>query len=188
MDALQPGVYIPRTNESGEQQFLTIDEYIEEEGLREELEELPPWLQSLVKRMIENAQLVQTNPEAFMDGLSRRLPQMMFFLLPVFGLMLWLFYLGSHYHYLQHLVFSLHYHTVAFMAFLLLYPINLILPGDYGGIVTLVLMIYLPIALRGAYGGPTWGWLIKGIVLGLSYYFVVILTGTLVALMTLVFL
>ena len=85
-------------------------------------------------------------------------------------------------------MFSVHYHTVAFIAFLLLWPLNLLVPADYGGVVTLVLMIYLPIALKGAYGGSNRAVALKGLTLGVSYYFVSILTGTLVALMTLAFL
>ncbi len=185
---LDVGVYIPRTNEAGEQELLTFEQYIEAEGLRDEIAELSPWLRNAFERMLVNSERIQENPDAFMDGLLRRLPTMMFFLLPVFALMLWLFYCRSDYHYLQHLVFSVHYHTVAFMAFLLLWPLNLLVPADYGGVVTLVLMIYLPIALKGAYGGSNRAVALKGLTLGVSYYFVSILTGTLVALMTLAFL
>jgi hypothetical protein len=188
VEDLDAGIYIPRTNAAGEQEFLTIDEFIEQEGLSDEIEELPTWLQSALERMIVNAERIQENPDAFLDGLVRRLPQMMFFLLPVFALMVWLFYAGSSYHYLQHLVFSVHYHTVAFLAFLLMQPLNLLMPADYGGVVTLALMIYLPFALRGAYASSKKAAAVKGMVLAVSYYFVVVLTGTLVALMTLAFL
>ncbi len=185
---LEKGLYIPRTNEAGEQELLSVRDYVEAEGLTDEIESLPKWWRDVAERTISNAEKLQGDPEAFEEGLTRRLPQMMFFLLPLFALMLWLCYLRSPHHYLQHLVFSVHYHTVAFLAFLLLWPVNLVLPGDYGGIVTLALMIYLPVALKGAYGGSKRAAAFKGIVLGLSYYFVVIFTGTLVALMTLAFL
>ncbi len=188
VDSLESGIFIPRTNEAGEQEILSIDEYIEAEGLRDEIEALPGWLQSAVERMVVNAERLQENPDALMDGLTRRLPQMMFFLLPVFALMLWLFYAGSPYHYLQHLVFSVHYHTVAFLAFLVMQPLNLLMPADYGGLVTLALMIYLPFALRGAYASSKRAAAVKGMVLAVSYYFVVVLTGTLVVLLTLAFL
>ena len=46
IDGLEAGIYIPRTNEAGEQDFLTIDEFIEAEGLREEIEASPAWLRS----------------------------------------------------------------------------------------------------------------------------------------------
>ncbi len=188
IDGLDAGIYIPRTNEAGEQEILTIDEFIEAEGLREEIDALPAWLQSVLERMVANTERIQENPDAFVEGLTRRLPQMMFFLLPVFALMLWLFYAGSPYHYLQHLVFSVHYHTVAFLAFLIMQPLNLVMPADYGGLVTLVSMIYLPFALRGAYASSKGVAAAKGMVLAVAYYFVVLLTGTLVALMTLAFL
>jgi hypothetical protein len=185
VDQHERGLYIPRTNEAGEQEILTPREYLEAEGLATELESMPAWFQQLVERMVTNAEQLQGKPEAFTDALTQRLPQMMFFLLPVFALMLWLFYLGAPYHYLQHLIFSVHYHTVAFMLFLLMWPLNWLLPGDYGGIVTLALFIYLPLALRRAYGGSTVGAFARGLSLALVYYFVVVFTGTAVALATL---
>jgi hypothetical protein len=182
------GVFIPRTNEEGEQEILTPREYLEAEGLEDDIADMPPWFRALVERMVTNAERMQGDPTAFTEGLSRRLPQMMFFLLPVFALLLWLFYLRSPHHYLQHLIFSVHYHTVAFLLFLVMWPVNMLLPGDYGGIVTLVLLIYLPLALRRAYPGGTGVAVFKGLAVGLIYYFVVIFTGTLVALGTLAFL
>jgi hypothetical protein len=182
------GIYIPRVNDAGEQEILTPREYLEAEGLTEDIAAMPPWFRSLVERMVTNAEKLQGNPEIFTEQLSRSLPQMMFFLLPVFALLLWLFYLGSPHHYLQHLIFSVHYHTVAFLLFLLMWPVAWLLPGDYGGIVTLALMIYLPLALRRAYGGGTGMAVVKGVSLGLVYYFVVVFTGTVVALTTLAFL
>ncbi len=188
VDSKETGIYIPRTNEAGEQEILSIKEFIEAEGLQDEIEALPGWLQSPLERMVVNAERIRDNPDALMDDLTRRLPQMMFFLLPLFAVMLWLFYARSPYHYLEHLVFSVHYHTVAFLAFLIMQPLNLLMPGDYVGLVTLALMIYLPFALRGAYASSKRAAAVKGMVLAVSYYFVVVLTGTLVVLLTLAFL
>lgn len=188
LDSRERGVYIPRTNDAGEQEILTPREYLEAEGLTEDIAAMPPWFRHVVERMVTNAEKLQGNPELFTEELSRTLPQMMFFLLPVFALLLWLFYLGSPHHYLQHLIFSVHYHTVAFLLFLLMWPVNWVMPGDYGGIVTLALMVYLPLALRRAYPGGTVTALTKGVALGLVYYFVVVFTGTVVALTTLAFL
>ena len=188
LESRERGIYIPRVNEAGEQEILTPREYLEAEGLTEDIAAMPPWFRDLVDRMVTNAEKLQGNPELFTEELSRSLPQMMFFLLPVFALLLWLFYLGSPHHYLQHLIFSVHYHTVAFLLFLLMWPVGWIMPGDYGGIVTLALMIYLPLALRRAYPGGTGVAVVKGVALGLLYYFVVVFTGTVVALTTLAFL
>jgi hypothetical protein len=182
------GLFIPRTNEEGKHEILTVQEYLKAEGLEDDIAKMPTWFQALVERMVTNAERLQGDPRAFTEGLTRRLPQMMFFLLPVFALLLWLFYLGAPHHYLQHLIFSVHYHTVAFLLFLLMWPVNMVMPGDYGGIVTLVLLIHLPLALRQAYPGGNGVAVLKGLAIGLIYYFIVIFTGTLVALGTLAFL
>ena len=183
--SMEKGLYIPRTNEGGEREILTPREYLEAEGLMGDIAAMPPWFQQLVERMVSNAEKLQGNPEVFIEQLFRSLPQMMFFLLPVFGLLLWLFYLGSPYHFLQHLIFSVHYHTVAFLLFLLMRPAGWLLPGDYGGVVTLALFIYLPLALRRSYGGAMGAAVARGLAIGLVYYFVVIFTGAFVAVATL---
>lgn len=179
------GIYIPRANEDGEQEILTPREYLEAEGVMEDIAAMPTWFQQLVERMVSNAEKLQGNPDVFTERLFRSLPQMMFFLLPVFACLLWLFYLGSPYHFLQHLIFSLHYHTLAFLLFLLMWPVSWLFPGDYGGIVTLALLIYLPLALRRSYGGGTAAAVAKGLGIGLIYYFIVVFTGTFVAVATL---
>ena len=185
LEQVESGIYIPRTNESGEQELLTFREYLDAEGLTDDIEAMPAWFQAAVERMVSNAELLQGDPDDFTDQMFQRLPQVMFFLLPIFALLLSLFYLGSPFHYLQHLIFSVHYHTVAFLLFLLMWPAGWLLPGDYGGVVTMALFIYLPLALRRAYGSGPVAAVLKGVSIGLVYYFVVALTGTLVALATL---
>ena len=75
-------------------------------------------------------------------------------LLPVFALLLKLCYLRAPYHYLQHLVFSLNYHSFVF----LLYLIDVVVErfaGRYDGLLAIPLLVYLPVGLWRAYGtGP----------------------------------
>ena len=94
-------------------------------------------------------------------------------------------YLFSGFHYLQHIIFSLHYHTTAFLYFILLYPAKLLLPSDYGGVVLLALFIYLPVALVRVYGSGWPGAIAKGLVLGISYYMLVLLAGAIFVLINL---
>ncbi len=57
------------------------------------------------------------NPRDFVGALIDRMPYMMFLLLPVFALFLKLMYLRAGRLYMEHLIFTLHMHALAFFAF-----------------------------------------------------------------------
>ena len=57
------------------------------------------------------------NPRDFVGALIDRMPYMMFLLLPVFALLLKLMYLRAGRLYMEHLIFTLHMHALAFFAF-----------------------------------------------------------------------
>lgn len=171
------GIYVPVERESGETEVLSLQEFFREQAGEEGLQ--PAWLNALIERMIRNASLVDADAETFKAQLLQRLPQMMFFLLPLFALILWLAYIMSPYHYLQHLIFSLHFHTAAFIYFILLYPARWLLPGDFGGLVMLALLVYLPIALARTYGSRPLAAVGKSVGVGLVYYLLV-LTGAVI--------
>jgi hypothetical protein len=139
--------------------------------------DLPLWLKPYEDRMRANAEAIEDNPEAFVALLQQRLPQMMFVLLPLFALILWLNYLFSPYHYLQHLIFSLHFHSFAFLLFLLQWLLGLVRPGDYLGWIFLALLIYLPIALTRVYQSAIPAAIAKSLFINFAYFLLVILAG-----------
>ncbi len=57
------------------------------------------------------------NPREFTGMLTERMPYMMFLLLPVFALLLKLLYIRRGRLYMEHLIFTLHVHALAFFAF-----------------------------------------------------------------------
>jgi hypothetical protein len=82
-------------------------------------------------------------------------PKMMFFLLPLFALILKLFYDRKKYLYTDHLIFSLHFHTAVFLIFLFFSIISLIFPAlskDAESAEYILTFIYLGLALRKIYG------------------------------------
>lgn len=92
-------------------------------------------------------------PSLALDRLVDNLPISMFFMLPAYALLLQLFYRRKQRYYVEHLMFGVHIHIVAFMAFtaLLLVPENAV--GDtLGGLLTLCLLAYYYLALRRYYG------------------------------------
>jgi len=121
-------------------------------------EDSPRWLQDLDARIEMNANRFTQNPDTFLQLLQDYLPQMMFLLLPVVALLLKLCYLFSPYHYLQHLVFSLHYHSFGYLLYLLGALVSQFLyENGIGDWLILAFAAYLPLALMRVYGSGVAG-------------------------------
>lgn len=109
--------------------------------------------------------LVQTieDPNVFMRGMVDRAPYVMFLLLPIFALLLKLLYARRGKLYVQHLIFALHFHALAFLVFaaatgfLITDSATL---HTIGGWFLLLPFVYLFIAMHHVYEQ---GWLKTGI-------------------------
>jgi hypothetical protein len=128
----------------------------------------PVWLQELDSRIESNARGLRDDPAQFVELMLDYLPQLMFLMLPLFALLLQLCYLLSPFHYLQHLVFGLHYHSFVYLLFLIGEAMEqLAAAGD--GWLFLALLVYMPLALRRAYGSGIAGALGKSLFLYIGY-------------------
>ena len=78
------------------------------------------------------------------------LPVAMFFVLPLYALMLKVLFIRRHRFYAEHLVFSMHIHTIAFVVF----GVGLVTPSDWpavDGVLLLALTVYYFMALKRFY-------------------------------------
>ncbi len=113
------------------------------------------------------------DPRAFLQQAIGNLPIAMFFLLPVFALILGVCYYRRKRFFVEHLVFGMHIHTFLFLVL----AAALLVPGEAAGnwvklFLILVSPIYVLIAMRRFYGDG-WRWtLIKGFVVWNLYSFV----------------
>ena len=89
---------------------------------------------------------VMHQPLVAVDRLADNLPIAMFVTLPAYAGLLALFYFRKRRYYVEHLVFSVHVHTVAFAVF----TVRMLVPG--GGFLTLVMLVYYYLALKRYYG------------------------------------
>ncbi len=112
-------------------------------------------------------------------GLLQRAPTAMFVLLPVFALLLTLFYFRAHRYYVEHFVFALHLHAFAF----LLFTANLFAGPFLRVLLLFWLLLYLPLALHRVYGQRWWLTALKTGGLSLIYpaLLAIALVGTIVA-------
>lgn len=125
-------------------------------------EDSPQWLKKLDQRLDDKAGRLSENPGEFLSALMEYLPQTMFVLLPLFALLLRLCYLSSPFHYLQHLVFALHFHSFLYLLVLFGSLAGWVLV-NVDGLLSLLLLLYLPLALRRAYGSSVGGAVAKSL-------------------------
>lgn len=87
-------------------------------------------------------------------GLLNQAPKAMFFLVPVFALLLKLSFMLRKIPYGAHLVFAFHYHALLFLGLLVL--LVLPLPEPVMAIIWIAVTLYFPLSMRRIYGG---GWI-----------------------------
>lgn len=86
------------------------------------------------------------------------IPKIMFVLLPLVALFSYLFYNRKKYFYVQHAIFSIHFHSFVFIFLLVIALLTKYIPfSEIGGLVMfaitlLSIFLYLTLALRGAFG------------------------------------
>jgi hypothetical protein len=111
----------------------------------------------VMDRMIETLY----EPRTALDHLLDNLPIAVFIMLPIYALLLKLFYLGQHRYYVETLVFATHLHTFAFIVFtaLLVLPTGSTiewvrsLAGWASSLLWIGFMVYHYLALKRYYGG-----------------------------------
>lgn len=141
------------TLDEGDNLPATVEEYVDSIN-RLPADQRPPWyLVLLTKRQIELEERARKDPqEVFHDlfeSFTHGIPKLVFILLPLFALILKLFYLRSNVYFVDHAVFSLHYHSFVFLIFLIVFLTGMIFPGLIGPWpVFLVAVIYLVMALH----------------------------------------
>lgn len=131
-------------------------------------ENSPQWVKDIDRRMEENVVKLREDPRALSEAIVDYVPQMMFLLLPLFALLIQFTYLFSGFHYLQHLVFALHFHSFAYLVYLITMAI------EYTGVhadgwILLALLVYLPLGLKRTYSSGWRGAIGKSLFIAFAY-------------------
>ncbi len=101
----------------------------------DELLERNPQIPKLARRLIVGFQHAVTDPQAFNASLNVWLPRMMFILVPVFALVLRLFYWRRGWFLAHHIFFALHFHSYVFVLLTLVLVLVSTVGGAVGAIV-----------------------------------------------------
>lgn len=131
----------------------------------------------------------KADPEKFkyqaVGKVFQSFPKLMFLLLPLFALLLFVLFRKARMYYVEHVIFSLHFHTFVFIVWLFTLLFEKATGWDISGWVFLAIVVYLFIALRRVYqltwGGTLW----RFSMLFFLYTFsasIVLLAGTLLVL------
>ena len=145
---------------------------------------LPDWMvRSESVRRLDKARTGVESTEAgmafFREALGK-VPTVLFLILPVFALLLKLLYVRRGWYYSEHLVFGLHTHAFAFVVFAVVALLLASAPGVAAvrvvanSLLFLAIPIYFLVAQKRVYGQ---GWVktvLKSLVLGWAYVFVLI--------------
>lgn len=138
------------------------------------------WVEAKVKRAWEGFQRALVEPLKLNGPLNIWLPRLMLVLVPVFALLLAAMHWRPKVYLFEHLIFSIHIHTVVFVA-LALVALSAAIFGDAGYLwaIWLILGIYFWMALYRVYGRSWWLTSLKFVAIVVVYS--IILTAGLVS-------
>ncbi len=112
------------------------------------------------------------SPEQVVARCLKYMSWAFFLLLPVFALILWLFYFRNNQYYIRHLIFSIHIHSFVFVILILITLLDLLFKGPPGWISAIFLLsvpLYILLALKNFYGQGTGKVILKFFGIGLVY-------------------
>ncbi|MEW7279983.1 DUF3667 domain-containing protein [Aquimarina sp. 2201CG1-2-11] len=128
----------------------------------------------LYKRSLKTYKL-SDNPIALFEFVFNKLPFIIFFFLPFFAIVLWIFYFRRSFTYMEHLIFTFHTQTMFFFLIGISYLIDEILGNETAFHIAIVtFLIYLFIAMRKFYQQNNGKTFFKFIFINLSF---IILAG-----------
>ncbi len=122
----------------------------------------------------EHARRAADDPKSFMQSLFRVVSISLFFLLPLFALVLWFFHLKKGLYYVQHLVHGVHLHTFVFTVFSIYLLLNMWIENSAGGILSLIIFVYMIWSLKVVYSQSILAALIKTIAILFVYSVILI--------------
>jgi hypothetical protein len=129
-----------------------------------------------IKNRLGNRSQITVNEE-----FQHNVPKLMFILLPVFALLLFLFYRRREHNYAAHIIFSIHYHSFAFLVLLVMNLLSAVIPSLAVGLSILslglfILILYLVMALKKVYRQSLFISILKGLAVTILYLLMLILS------------
>lgn len=147
---------------------------------------------TIIHRLIVHQSMRWANASAaqLIGYTVEKLPIVMFFVLPIFALLLKLLYIRRKRYYVEHIIFTLHIHSFAYLIFAISIVLLEALPN--GTLYTIIgtfalLLLYSVLSFRNVYKQNYFKTLIKASMIGFTYSFVLLFTFTIGTLISLFF-
>lgn len=114
---------------------------------------------------------IYENPSLFINYIISKLPFIIFFFLPIFALFIWLLYLRRSFTYMEHLIFTFHNQTMAFLLFTLAVLMEIIFGfQDSTNIASFIFLFYLYKAMRHFYKQNRFKTIVKFVTLNVIFF------------------
>ncbi|HEV7423855.1 MAG TPA: hypothetical protein VGO21_01570, partial [Candidatus Paceibacterota bacterium] len=115
------------------------------------------------------------------EEFQHNVPKLMFILLPLFALLLFIFYRKRKATYAGHIIFSIHYHSFAFLILFLMNLVNWMIPSFSFNMTILIislmlLFLYLVVAMKNVYKQSYIITTLKGLVISIVYMLFLVLS------------
>ena len=129
-----------------------------------------------VKAMDNMLSLLADDGKQFIKSVYQNIPKMMFILLPLFALLIKLFYFRLKPLYVETIIFSLHFHSFAFLVFAVngLLRVFGVLDDLFETLAALIIAVYLVLSLRAVFKQKYGVTILKFFTLGFTYSILVL--------------
>ncbi|HEY0371100.1 MAG TPA: DUF3667 domain-containing protein [Thermoanaerobaculia bacterium] len=127
------------------------------------------------RRLESGMQKTDKDPQLLGNEVLHHLPKVMFVLMPVFALVIWMFYRKQQRFYIPHLYYSVHFHAFVFLVMAVYLAINRAgVPKPVAAVLILAVIPYHFVALRRVYGGTVGMTIVKGFAAGFLYWLIAV--------------
>lgn len=120
-----------------------------------------------------NVDRINRYPEVYIGRMFKYLSWTVFFLMPFYGFLLWIFYRKSQSFYVTNLILAINQHSFAFIIFLLIILLSFVLPDGvsvYGNFILLFIPVYVFIGQKRLYKQKGWVVFLKMAGVGIFYF------------------
>ncbi len=163
--------------------FYNEKSIINSEEAIDSLDHTYKFLNRYLYRIAVDIEIIKNNPKVFLDYLISKSPFIIFFYLPVFALIIWLFYCYKPINYMEHLVFTFHVQRTFFVFLLIGYILDQMLKSEICmATALLTFLFYLYKALRNFYKEKRFVTIVKFLALNFIFLTLAIIAASISAL------
>lgn len=116
---------------------------------------------------------INKNPEIYIGRMFQYLSWSIFFLMPFYGFLLWLFFRKSQSYYITHLILAINQHSFTFLVFLVMLILSFVFNGYLailGVLLFLSIPVYIYLGLRRLFRRKWWATSLLMIAMGVVYF------------------